>query len=100
MAREKSLSNYDIFAQPVSLRFNGETHFKNSCGGLMTICYLITCAFLACVMCKALIVGRYNNFSSTSDNLIQSDEGFKNPIDVVDSNFRFGFVTPPTLLSG
>lgn len=100
MTRQSSLSDYDIFAQPVSLRYKGDTHFKNSCGGLLTICYLIVCAFLACVMSKALIVGKYLNSSATTYNLLQSNEGFLNPMNVIDSNFRFGFFTPPSLLSG
>ena len=68
--RPRQLSDYDAFALPVSLRYKGETHFKNSAGGLLTVVYLITCAFLACVMCKALIVGQYLNASTTTYNLI------------------------------
>ena len=64
------LKNYDIFALPVSLRYKGETHFKNSIGGCFTCIYLVTCAFLTCVMLKALFVGYYINASSTTYNLL------------------------------
>lgn len=99
MARERDLSDWDVFARPVLLRFKGITHFKSSVGGLLTVLYCIIAAFLLCVCAKALVVGFYLNAASTTYNLIQSEASFKEPLIISDNNLRFGFTNPPTLLS-
>ena len=60
--RERELADIDIFAEPVSLRFDGRTHYQTSVGGICTLCYLIVVVFVTCVLAKALVVGTYLNY--------------------------------------
>jgi hypothetical protein len=73
------------------LRFNGMNKFKTSCGGLLTVCYLVQVAFITAVCLKALITGVFQNATSTTYNVVQSTAQFEGAVTITDLNLRFGF---------
>ena len=48
----KLLKSSDKFGQPVALNFQGEAHFKTTCGGMITF---LSCAFFVCMTLVALL---------------------------------------------
>jgi hypothetical protein len=50
------MEKYDIFAAPVALKFNGQSHFKTKLGGLLSLIYVATSFFITLVLLKALFL--------------------------------------------
>ena len=99
MARDRDFSDLDVFAAPIQFRFNGQTKYKTSCGGLLTVCYLIVVAFVTAVMLKALITGRHINYASTTYDVLQTSDGLQGPVVITDMSLRFGFINTAPVLS-
>lgn len=99
MARDRDISDLDIFADRVQLKFNGMRKFKTVCGGLMSTCWFITMAFVLSMCLKSLFTGYYINGAITHTDMVLTDDGWKSESELTDSEIMFGFKNSPTVLS-
>ena len=97
MGKERDISDIDLFAERVQLRFNGNTHFKTVCGGLISVLFLIHLGFCFAMMFKALITGQYINAAVTTQDMQLTDEGLQLNVTLSDMGMRFGFMGAPNL---
>jgi hypothetical protein len=72
--RSDKLSDLDLFAEPVQLKFNSRTTYKTNIGGCVSIGFYILAVFICAVFFRSLIVGYDVNSVSTTYDLIFTDE--------------------------
>ena len=90
---ETFLKSLDFFGEPVQLKLEGKHKLNSSCGGALSIAFLLSALLIICNSFAFVILGSKPGAITTQERLLYSSADLRiNDIDISSIDLRFGFI--------